>query len=67
MDELLTVLDAARMLGVSCDAIRYYVKTEKLSALRTRSGMRLFRHEDVERFRAKRQTEAQGAVYVQVE
>lgn len=49
MDELLTTSDVARSLNRSVDSIRKYERDGKLPALKTRSGQRLFRIDDVER------------------
>jgi excisionase family DNA binding protein len=54
MLDFLTTSDAARLLGVSPDMVRCYERTGRLTALRTTSGVRLFRREDVEDFIAKR-------------
>ena len=55
MGIFLTCNDAARVVGVSPDAIRLYEKAGKLAAIRTASGVRLFRKRDVERFARMRQ------------
>lgn len=55
MLELLTVTDAAKVLGVSGDAVRLYERQGKLPAQRTRSGQRLFSASDVEALAAQRQ------------
>jgi excisionase family DNA binding protein len=57
-DDLLTPSDAARLAGVSVDAIRINADKGNLPALRTTSGRRLFRRADVERFAAQRRTAA---------
>ena len=49
MDELLTTLDAARLLNRSVDRVRDYEREGKLPAQRTRSGQRLFKASDVDR------------------
>lgn len=49
MDEILTTLDAARMLERSVDRVRDYEREGKLPALKTRSGQRLFKASDVAR------------------
>ncbi len=54
MDPLLTPADAARILGVVPATVRLMAETGRLPALRTESGMRLFRREDVERLAAAR-------------
>ena len=55
MGNFLTCGDAAKMVGVSPDAIRSYEKAGKLAAIKTASGVRLFRKRDVERFARVRQ------------
>jgi excisionase family DNA binding protein len=55
--ELLTVGDAAEILGLSADMVRVLHRNGLLQALRTPRGYRLFRRSDVERLareRAKR-------------
>ncbi len=52
--EFLTVLDAARLLDRSPESVRVYEKAGKLRAIRTKSGIRLFRRQEVERFLAER-------------
>jgi excisionase family DNA binding protein len=47
--EILTTSDAARELKRSPDRVRDYARNGKLPALRTRSGQRLFKADDVER------------------
>jgi excisionase family DNA binding protein len=54
MDELLTPADAARILGVVPATVRQLALKGRLPALRTASGMRLFRREDVEQLREAR-------------
>lgn len=46
--ELLTPLDASRILNVSADTVRVLADAGKLPVLRTPSGRRLFRRTDVE-------------------
>lgn len=48
--DLLCTSDAARLLGVSPDMVRYYARTGRLPASRTPGGVRFFRREDVEAF-----------------
>ena len=54
MSDLLTTNDVAKLLSVAPDTVRFYERTGRLAALRTTSGVRLFRAEDVEEFKAKR-------------
>lgn len=49
MEHLLTVADAARLLGVVPATVRQMERNGRLPALRTESGIRLFRRQDVER------------------
>jgi excisionase family DNA binding protein len=48
-EELLTVGDAAALLGLSGEMVRVLHRRGKLSAERTPGGYRLFRRGDVER------------------
>jgi excisionase family DNA binding protein len=48
--EILTTSDAAKELKRSPDRVRDYARDGRLPAFRTRSGQRLFRADDVERF-----------------
>lgn len=57
MDGLLTPADAARLLGVVPATVRQMALSGRLPALRTESGMRLFRREDVERLAAEREAQ----------
>jgi DNA-binding transcriptional MerR regulator len=53
--EWLTVGDVARALDVAAETIRLWDRLGKLPAtVRTESGIRLFRREDVERFAKER-------------
>jgi excisionase family DNA binding protein len=56
-DELLTPMDAARVLGLSPDMVRNLSKSGRLPTLKTVSGRRLFRRGDVERVAAERERE----------
>lgn len=47
MDELLSTLDAAKVLDRSVERIRDYEREGKLPSQRTRSGQRLFKLSDV--------------------
>ena len=49
MEELLTTLDAAKLLGRSVERVRGLEREGKLPAQRTRSGLRLFKVADVDR------------------
>lgn len=57
MDELLSVSDAARILGVTPTTVRLMERTGQLPALRTAGGMRLFQRVDVERLATARRGE----------
>jgi excisionase family DNA binding protein len=48
-EQLLTTADAARLANVAGETIRGWANTGKLPAIRTVSGVRLFRRTDVER------------------
>lgn len=54
MNEFLGPIDVARQLGCSTDNVRLLEKTGRLAALRTPSGRRIFRREDVDRLAAER-------------
>jgi len=57
-DELLTAADAARLLGITPATVRIHADRGRLPvAQRTPGHMRLFRREDVERFRREREGE----------
>lgn len=48
---ILTTAAAAKLLGRSPEAVRWYERTGKLPALRTTTGQRLFDERDVVRLR----------------
>ena len=48
-EELLTTLDAAKLLARSVERVRDFEREGKLPARRTRSGQRLFKLSDVVR------------------
>jgi excisionase family DNA binding protein len=54
MRELLTVMDAARVLDLAPATVRQLENTGKLPAMRTVSGTRLFRRADVEDLKRRR-------------
>ena len=53
-EELLTTGDAARLIGLSPESIRRLSNEGKLTAIRTRTGQRLFRKSDLEALVRKR-------------
>ena len=56
-NDLLTAQDVARAAGdVGAAAVRQWERTGKLRAIRTASGIRLFRRDDVEHLLAIRAT-----------
>jgi excisionase family DNA binding protein len=55
--ELLTVGDAAQQLKVSETWVRQLERDGRITAIRTRSGVRLFRAEDVDRLQRERSGE----------
>ncbi len=58
-DDLMTTGEAARVLGLSADMVRWLEREDRLPAQRTTTGLRLFRRGDVEELAAKR-TRAPG-------
>ncbi|MDP9370914.1 MAG: helix-turn-helix domain-containing protein [Chloroflexota bacterium] len=54
MEQLLSVADASRILGVVPATVRAMERAGRLPALRTASGIRLFKRGDVERLAAQR-------------
>ena len=54
MNQFLTTNAVAKWLNVAPDTVQFYERTGRLAAIRTTSGVRLFRAEDVEAFKAKR-------------
>lgn len=54
--------DAAKVIGVSADTIRWYESRGLLRARRTISGVRLFNREDVERFARERAAKRASSV-----
>ena len=48
-DQLLTAIDAARILGLSTDMVRVLTQKGRLPSLRAANGYHLFRRGDVER------------------
>jgi excisionase family DNA binding protein len=54
VDDLLTVIDVARILKVSGDSVRIYERQGRLPALKTLGGIRIFKRSDVERFSTNR-------------
>ena len=61
MEDFLTTLDVARRLNKSPETVRVYERLGKLPAVKTKSGMRLFREADVERFERERETGPEAA------
>lgn len=59
MDDLLSVSDAARVLGVTPSTVRMMERLGKLPALRTAGGIRLFQREHVDQLAAERRAGAQ--------
>ncbi len=50
----MTTGEAARVLGLSPDMVRWIERVGRLPAQRTTNGVRLFRRDDVERLAAER-------------
>jgi excisionase family DNA binding protein len=55
-EDLLTVADAAKLLGLSESSIRLIERLGGLPCQRTISGTRLFRRADVEQYAAERRS-----------
>jgi len=53
--EFLITCEVARELEVTPSTVRYLANTGKLSVVRTASGTRIFRADDVERLKRERQ------------
>ena len=53
--DYMTVGEVARELGVVGETVRWWTRTGRLSAIRTRSGLRLIDRRDVEAFARTRQ------------
>jgi excisionase family DNA binding protein len=53
-DDLMTTGEAARVLGLSTDMVRWLEREGRLPAQRTTNGLRLFRRADVEKLVAER-------------
>jgi excisionase family DNA binding protein len=47
-DDLMTAVDAGRILGISVDMVRILAKSGRIKFMTTVGGIRLFRREDVE-------------------
>jgi len=58
-EEILTVGDAARLLGLSTSRVRQLAENGSLITFRTTSGIRLFRRSAVERLARERTSTAQ--------
>jgi excisionase family DNA binding protein len=56
--ELLSVGDAATILGISPDMVRVLHRQGRIQAFRTPRGMRLFRRADVERLAREREEQS---------
>lgn len=54
MSDILTVRDAAKILGVSDQMVRRYERQGRIRAMRTAGGWRLFLRSDVVAFAAER-------------
>jgi excisionase family DNA binding protein len=58
MEEWLTISTAARILGVAESTVRQMERRGRLPAIRTETGVRLFRRGDCERIRLGRLKQA---------
>lgn len=61
MSQLFGTQDAARVIGVSADAVRWYERHGLLAARRTAGGARIFQRKVVEKF-ARERTARKAAV-----
>jgi excisionase family DNA binding protein len=66
MSQFLQTMDVAKLLNCSVENVRALERSGKLSAIKTPTGRRIFRGEEVERFaqeraQAKEQKAAQAA------
>ena len=59
-EPLLTVGDAARILGLSTSRVRQLAENGTLTIMRTSSGIRLFPRRDIERLSRLREQGARG-------
>jgi excisionase family DNA binding protein len=59
-DNLMTMGEAARVLGLSPDMVRLLERDGRLPAQRTTNGFRLFRRGDVEKLAAERARDARN-------
>lgn len=53
-DQILRTSDAAKLLGITPDGVRWLVEQGRLQSMRTPSGQHLFTHRDVQRLAAQR-------------
>jgi excisionase family DNA binding protein len=60
-DDLMTSGEAARLLALSADMVRWLEREGRLPAQRTTNGLRLFRRSDVEALKAERAQGKRGA------
>ena len=60
MNALMTKSDVARRAGVTPAAVRVWAETGQLPVIKTESGVRLFRREDVTRFLRQREQRRVG-------
>jgi hypothetical protein len=60
-DDLMTAIDAGRILGISVDMVRVLARNGRLPFMSTVSGVRLFRRADVEHLARKRADGKGGA------
>lgn len=60
MGAILGTTEAALMLGMSAENIRLLEKSGRLPAMKTPSGRRIFKLEDVERLRLEREAQRQA-------
>ncbi len=59
-DEFMLSADVSRKTGAAAATVIWWERTGKLKALRTASGVRLFRRTDVEKLAAERAAKQKG-------
>lgn len=60
MNQVLQSIDVAARLNCSVELVRAMARSGKLPSMRTPSGLRVYRAEDVERLAVEREKQKQG-------